>query len=342
MRRFNQPSRQTPVAIGDDPEVAKWLLSYQLSADRSADELVPSDTVLEKLREFGVVVDRMPVADVFFPDPRAATDASEEISCAARTYPQAANECIPAPVQKILGKHTPDLPPDTDLLWLEDAATGLMLPTLSTPPVTGEPSDNEIEGRDTRREADWKKQRSEARESVKSHGYAVLRDIFPPAQREMLRHYVRELVKRGYFPPLDDDPGVDLRAGIHNQKTIASFHHGIALLLSDICHEPLTASYCYLACYEPGAVLKRHTDRAQCAYDLSMVFDMDGPDGEPDPWPIYLELDNKPVAAHLQVGDGVFFSGSSVPHWREALPEGQRVIQCFFHFVGKDFHGSLN
>jgi hypothetical protein len=342
VRLLNQPSRQTPIGIYDEPEVAKWLLSYQLSTDQSADDLAPSDEVLAKLREIGVIVDRIPIADVFLTDSQFATEAGQELSLTGRTYPQAAGECIPVPVREILGKHSPDLPPDTDLLWLKDAGTGLMFPTLAAPHVTRDSPNNVAEEQNARREAEWKKQRTEAAESIKSHGYAVLREIFPPAQQEILRHYFRELFARGYFPPLGDDPDVELRTGIHNQQTIASFHHGLAILLSDICQKQLIASYCYLASYEPGAILKRHTDREQCIYDLSMVFDMQGPDGEPDPWPIYLELDNKPVAAHLQVGDGVFFPGSGVPHWREALPEGRRVIQCFFHFVDKEFRGSLN
>ena len=40
-------------------------------------------------------------------------------------------------------------------------------------------------------------QRTDARRSLKTEHYAVLRNIFPPAQRDMLRQYVRGLVARG-------------------------------------------------------------------------------------------------------------------------------------------------
>jgi hypothetical protein len=69
---------------------------------------------------------------------------------------------------------------------------------------------------------------------------------------------------------------------------------------------------------------------------------MEGSDGDPDPWPIYLEINNQPVVIHLSVGDGILYSGTEVLHWRDALPEGQRAIVCFFHFVGEDFRGSLH
>jgi hypothetical protein len=92
-------------------------------------------------------------------------------------------------------------------------------------------------------------------------------------------------------------------------------------------------------------VLDRHLDRQQCAYNLCLVLDYrftDGRAGEPDPWPIYLELDDKPVPALLNVGDGIFFSGRSIYHWRDALPQGQRAVVCFFHFVPPGFGGSLD
>lgn len=342
VRLYDLPSRHTHIAIYDDPEVAKWLLLHLLHADKMADELVPSDTVLARLRDIGVIVDEMPVPGVFFPDPQIATDTDRELSIAARIYRQTVGQDIPAPVRRILGKHKPILPPDSDLLWLQDAGTGLVYPTISTTNVAQDQLKKTTEAPAARREAKWKAQRAKAGEWLKSRHYAVLREIFPPAQRDMLRHYVRELVARGYFPPLGHLDIIELRAGIHNQKTIASFHHGLAMLLSEISEEPLIASYCYLACYKAGAVLKRHTDRPQCVYNLSVVFDMDGPEGEPDPWPIYLELDNKPVAIHLRVGDGILYSGTEVPHWRDALPEGQRAIVGFFHFVAEDFRGSLH
>jgi hypothetical protein len=178
---------------------------------------------------------------------------------------------------------------------------------------------------------------------MRDRRYAVLRDIVPAAQRVALQRYVRQLRQRGYFPELGDGQ-VALRASIHNQPTIASLHNGLAELLSGIGPEPVRPSYCYLSCYEEGAVLERHIDRPQCAYNLCLVFDMQDLSGgaEPQPWPIYLELDGRPEAALMRVGDGVFFSGRSIYHWRDALPAGQRAVVCFYHFVPYGFAGSLD
>jgi hypothetical protein len=69
---------------------------------------------------------------------------------------------------------------------------------------------------------------------------------------------------------------------------------------------------------------------------------MHGPEGEPPPWPIYVEIDGQPQAVLLETGDGVAYSGTEIWHWRDALPAGQRAVVCFFHFVPPDFTGSLD
>ncbi|MGB1192405.1 MAG: hypothetical protein ACPG3T_05740, partial [Pseudomonadales bacterium] len=118
--------------------------------------------------------------------------------------------------------------------------------------------------------------------------------------------------------------------------------HRLAKLVSLITGEELQASYAYLGCYLGGAVLERHIDRAQCQYNLSIVFDMsDEEDNLVEPWPIYLQVKNKPVAVNLEVGSGLLYRGTDIEHWRDKLPEGHRAIVCFYHFVSPNFDGSL-
>ena len=171
---------------------------------------------------------------------------------------------------------------------------------------------------------------------------AVLREIIPPAQQARLRNYVRQLVERGYFPSVGLDKQVDLRRSMYRQQTIGSLHNGLARLLSEVYGQPLMGSFNQLGLYEAGSILEKHTDRPQCVLNLSLVLDMQGPLGEPEPWPIYIEMDGKTEAIHLKVGDGLAYSGVEVPHWRDPLPEGQRAICGFFFFVPPDFTGSLD
>ena len=340
VRLPNRPAYMLQTQLNKDPEFSRWLLLRYIGPGEPVEELPVSEATLTALREHGVLVDEPPPDEACLPDPDIAPELAEELSIASQIYVQKSGQDVPSAVREVLGGYTPVLPPGKDIVWAQDAGTNMVFPSLLLPGTAREQLEGFAGVKSGERTAYWNQLRREAKASLDSRYYAVLKEVIPPAQREMLRRYVRQLVTRGYFPPLGDTQ-VELRSGIYKERTIASVHHGLAKLISSICDETVLDSYCYLCCYEAGSVLDRHVDRPQCAYNFSMVFDMDGPDGEPDPWPIYLELDGHPEAVLLSAGDGVLYQGTELYHWRDALPEGQRAIICFFHFVPEDFTGSL-
>ncbi|MGI9344537.1 MAG: hypothetical protein ACR2QV_17040 [Gammaproteobacteria bacterium] len=342
VRVRGEPARMTSVSIFDDPELSRWLLFQCLDREKfPVADFTPAAETTARLCEIGVLVEESPPAEAYFPDPAEACDLVAALAAADACFVQPPGTDIPPMVRPMLGRQLPQLPAEVALIWGRDAGTGMVFPSICPPDVDATTAER-LAGTDAAaREADWRGQRTAARASLRARRYTELRGIIPVAQQRMLRAYVRTLVERGYFPALDDGQ-VELRAAIHNEPTIASLHHGLAELLSDIAGEKLLASYCYLSHYVGGAVLERHLDRPQCAYNLSVVFDMSGAAPEPEPWPIYLELDGKAVAVNLRVGDGLMYSGTEIPHWRDALPADQTAVVCFFHFVPVDFDGALH
>jgi hypothetical protein len=105
---------------------------------------------------------------------------------------------------------------------------------------------------------------------------------------------------------------------------------------------PVKPSYVYLATYHPAAVLKRHVDRPQCEWNVSLVLDMEPEVARTSAWPIFLETAGTVHEVRLGLGDLVLYRGTDVPHWRDRQPDGQRCTVAFFHFVGVDFTGSLS
>ncbi len=340
-RRRGQCATNLMLGLAEDPALTRWLLTHYRNRCPVPDLSQCDDALRASLERHGVLVQELPPDAAFFPDPDLEPDTTAELACAARVIPQAVGEPMPAEIRVALGRHTPALPPARALLWGRDAGTGMVYPTLWHEPGSSADAGRSAGSAAARRLASWQQQRQVARQSLRTRRYAELREIVPPAQQARLRQHARLLVERGYFPALDDGQ-VKRRAGLHNPPTLAALHQGLADLVNDIADEPVIASYCYLGCYEEGAVLERHRDRPQCVYNLSLVLDMQGPRGEPEPWPIYLELDGRPVAVRLQVGDGLVYSGTEIWHWREALPAGQRAIVCFYHFVPHGFTGSLD
>ena len=340
-RRRGARAHNVLLPLVEDAELTRWLLNRYARPPLVTEHAPLGEALVASLRRHGILIDEPPPEDAWFPDPAAPVDLVAELATALRVFAQPAGEFLPAEVRRILGGHTPALPPDTAFLWGQDAGTGMVYPTRWTAGVGGQDLSPRAGPEAAQRIAQWDRQRETARVSLRTRRYAELRDILPAAQRRKLRAYARQLSIGGYFPALGDGQ-VELRAAIHNQSTVAALHKGLAGIVNSICDDPVKASYCYLSCYEAGAVLARHKDRKQCAYNLSLVLDMQGPQGDPEPWPIYLEIDGKPEVVHLQVGDGLCYSGTDIWHWRDALPDGQRAVICFYHFVPQGFSGSLD
>jgi hypothetical protein len=48
------------------------------------------------------------------------------------------------------------------------------------------------------------------------------------------------------------------------------------------------------------------------------------------------------VEIHQALGDGLFYRGTRVPHYREALGDGFSSTSIFFHYVPADFKGTMD
>lgn len=177
-----------------------------------------------------------------------------------------------------------------------------------------------------------------ARASIYAHGYAVIPGLFAPLHLAALRRYIRELGPAGYFETRSRQ--VPLRDIIHNHPLLQFIHQQLTPLLQGIVPERIQPSYSILSSYHGGAELKRHTDRQQCRWNVSLMLD-----AEPitaAAWPLVIEYKGEARPVSLGLGDLVLYSGTRTPHWRPVLPQDQEVAVAFFHFVTIDFQGSLD
>jgi len=86
----------------------------------------------------------------------------------------------------------------------------------------------------------------------------------------------------------------------------------------------LVETYSYARIYKNGDVLHRHKDRPSC--EISTTLNLGG-----DPWPIYLEKENKEIKINLKHGDMLVYKGCDLEHWRNAF-NGEKCIQVFLHY----------
>jgi hypothetical protein len=155
-----------------------------------------------------------------------------------------------------------------------------------------------------------------------------------------LRRYYRCLIRKGMI--CQRDPHCPQRLVAHNEPVARFFHQQLTKVVSAVAGEPVKPSYVYFASYQAGAELTKHTDREQCEFSISLCLDF-SPDPEREtPWPLCLDTPEGKVEIRQALGDGLFYRGTRVPHYREALREGLASTSIFFHYVPANFTGPMD
>ena len=190
-----------------------------------------------------------------------------------------------------------------------------------------------------RRLAEWAEVVSKGLPQFREKGYVPVRNLIHPFHVAALRRYYRHAIRRGAIRLGDEQSS--RRYAAHNEPAARFFHYQMAIAVSSIVGEAVKPSYVYFASYLSGAELKKHTDRAQCEFSITLCLDFSP---EPDlatPWPIRVDTPSGTVAVYQGLGDGLFYRGTKVPHYRHALAEGKTSTSIFFHYVAEDFSEPL-
>jgi hypothetical protein len=171
-------------------------------------------------------------------------------------------------------------------------------------------------------------------------GYVPIADLVHPFQVAALRRYYRHLIRSGAVKLGDGQS--PRRYAAYKEPVARFFHHQIRTTLSAIAGQELKPSYVYMASYLSGAELRKHTDREQCEFSVTLCLDFCPEPALETPWPIRLDTAAGAIAVHQALGDGLAYRGTQVPHYRDVLGDGQTSTSIFFHYVAEDFAGSLD
>jgi hypothetical protein len=192
----------------------------------------------------------------------------------------------------------------------------------------------------SRRRQEWDEIVSFVRPQFQSQGYAPVGGLIHPFHIAALRRYYRHQVRTGKLRLGDGQS--PLRYASYNDPVGKFFHQQLTRAMSAFAGEPLKPSYVYMAAYQSGAVLEKHTDREQCDFSATFCLDYAPEPRNATPWPLQLHKTSSTVKVFQAIGDALLYRGCQLPHSREKLPEGHNSTSIFFHYVREDFAGSLN
>lgn len=186
----------------------------------------------------------------------------------------------------------------------------------------------------------WRTEFDRSAASFQQKGYAPLADLIHPFHMAALRRYYRYLIRTGAIKL--GDAQSSRRYVAYNEPVARFFHRTITAKISALAGQALKPSYVYLASYLSGAELKKHTDREQCEFSLTLCLDFSPEPALATPWPIRLDTPTGTTAVYQALGDALAYRGTRVPHYRDALGAGRTSASIFFHYVPEEFAGSLD
>lgn len=191
-----------------------------------------------------------------------------------------------------------------------------------------------------RRTHEWEHVVSNAAPAFREKGYVPLGNLLHPFHVAALRRYYRRMVRRGEMRLGDNS--TSRRYVAPNESVARFFHHQIANAVSAIAGEAVKPSYVYVASYLTGAELKKHTDREQCQFSVTLCLDFSPEPALETSWPLRLETAQGGVAVYQALGDGLVYRGTKIPHYRDMLTGDRTSTSVFFHYVPMDFAGPLD
>jgi hypothetical protein len=191
-----------------------------------------------------------------------------------------------------------------------------------------------------RRAAEWAEIVRKSSRQFREKGYAAIGNLIHPFNLAALRRYYRHVVRHREIQLGDEQ--CPLRYGAHNESVARFFHYQITNAVSAIVGESVKPSYVYWASYVSGAELKKHIDREQCQFSVTLSLDFSPEPELATPWPIRLDTPEGSVTVYQALGDGLVYMGTKLPHYRTPLAEGYTSTSAFFHYVSSDFSGPLD
>ena len=190
------------------------------------------------------------------------------------------------------------------------------------------------------RSKDWVEATSGLAKRFEKRGYAPVGNLIHPFHVAALRRYYRYLIRTGVLTLGDHQSS--RRYVAHNESVARFFHHQLTSTVAAIVGEPVKPSYLYLASYQDGADLTKHTDREQCEFSITLCLDYSPEPRRETRWPIHLHTPTGRVTVFQAIGDGLLYRGCELPHSRDPLLQPDTSTSIFFHYVRQDFSGSLD
>jgi hypothetical protein len=167
----------------------------------------------------------------------------------------------------------------------------------------------------------------EQRDQLKKQGYLIFPQAIDPLMAKVFSDYALMQRFNKYYLEDAETRSMWKYADVFGESLLLH----LKPLMESAAGCSLFPTNSVLRIYQKGSVLKKHFDRGTCEYSATLTAGYDSA----EPYPIWLEIDNKEVPVYLEPGDVLIYKGCEVAHWRNGFG-GRHWIQLFLHYVDQN------
>ena len=165
-------------------------------------------------------------------------------------------------------------------------------------------------------------------EYFEKNRYIYLSEVLSKDVCKDLTQHMHNLHKEGKLVQDDQCP---LSWSVYGDSKFDALLANLAKPIGEKLGLKILPTYTYARLYQPGDILKKHTDRPSCEISGTMTL---GYDPDSAIWPIFFgkDQDDPGTSYQIDVGDLVMYRGNELVHWRPEY-KGKWQVQVFFHYV---------
>lgn len=158
--------------------------------------------------------------------------------------------------------------------------------------------------------------------------YIYLSEVLSKNICSDLTQHMHKLLEEG---KLVQDEQCPLSWSVYGDQKFDGLLANLAKPIGEKLGLEILPTYTYARLYQPGDILKKHTDRPSCEISGTMTL---GYDPDSSIWPIFFGKDKEDpgTSYEVDVGDLVMYRGNELVHWRPKY-KGKWQVQVFFHYV---------
>ena len=165
-------------------------------------------------------------------------------------------------------------------------------------------------------------------------GYELIQNAVPEETCSKFSKILFDLYDKSQYKI---DKQCDMSQSFYGVPEFDNFLEDFTPFIKKLVKQNIVPTYSYARIYRKGEELKRHFDREECEYTVTITLDHHGEKS----WPFFLKTKGSEEEFIIKKGSILVYRGNKLIHWRNILKHKWQT-QLFLHYIKSDGYNLKN